>query len=175
MDAAILDIAGFENVNVLGKNDAWYQIGYDNGTAWIYGDFVDVVHEDLIPKVLPDPYEIIDYGMSFIGTPYVWGGNSLVYGVDCSGLTQQLFNTFDIEISRVSYNQANDGIPVEKSDLQAGDLVFFNTIGSNISHVGIYIDEDQFLHSDSTRGVMVETLSNPYYSRNYVKGVRILN
>ncbi len=98
--------------------------------------------------------------------------------MDCSGFTQQIFDTFDIELSRISYNQANDGLTVSKDELQMGDLVFFDTNGSNngrISHVGIYIDDNNFIHSDTTNGVSISDLNNSYYSQNYVKSVRILN
>ena len=134
--------------------------------------------ECIIPysKVLGE--EIVEYGKLFIGTPYVWGGNDIRNGVDCSGLTKKVFEGFDINISRLSYTQVNDGRKVSKSELRPGDLVFFDTSGKNngnISHVGIYAGNDLFLHADCTKGVTISSLSNAYYARNYVTGSRILS
>ncbi|ONI38039.1 glycoside hydrolase [Candidatus Epulonipiscium fishelsonii] len=175
LDAEIVKLLENDKIHILGRSDEWYKVQLDNTTGWIYQDYIQI-NED-IPHVVAKGNEIVEYGMDFIGTPYVWGGNNLQKGVDCSGFTQQLFDTFDFEISRVSYNQANDGNLVHKSELKSGDLVFFDTSGTNngnISHVGIYINEGQFLHADGTNGVMVSDLDNPYYSRNYVKSVRII-
>ncbi|MDY3368098.1 C40 family peptidase, partial [Zhenhengia yiwuensis] len=79
--------------------------------------------------------------------------------------------------SRVSYMQALDGKEVSKNELRTGDLIFFDTTGINngqISHVGIYMGDDKFIHSESTRGVTVSNLSSGYYTRNYVKAIRVL-
>lgn len=168
---------GETSLRVIGKHGDWYKVSTPERDAWVYKDYIEVARPDLIPyaKVLGE--EIIEYGMQFLGTPYVWGGNSLHEGVDCSGFTKEVFDYFDIQISRVSYMQANDGQTIPKSQLRCGDLVFFDTSGDNngdISHVGIYMGNDQFIHSDSTRGVSISKLTNPYYTRNYVKGVRLL-
>ncbi len=167
-----------QDVHILGQNDKWYRVSINDQEGWIAREFIKVEDESSIPysKVLGE--EIVDYGKHFIGTPYVWGGNDLKLGVDCSGLTQKIFKTFDIDISRVSYMQATDGTRVDKSELKPGDLIFFDTTGANngrISHVGIYAGDDQFLHADSTKGVTLSSLSNTYYTRNYVMSNRILS
>ncbi|WP_410496934.1 SH3 domain-containing C40 family peptidase [Cellulosilyticum sp. ST5] len=174
----VLMLANAQELHILGQNDKWYRVSVKGEEGWVSKDFVEVPDDSFIPysKVLGE--EIVDYGKLFIGTPYVWGGNDLRSGVDCSGLTQRVYAGFDIDISRVSYMQAKDGIPVTKSQLQPGDLVFFDTSGVNngrISHVGIYAGNGQFLHADSTRGVMLSRLSSNYYTRNYVMGSRILH
>lgn len=164
-------------VKVIGKTDDWYQVICDGQKGWIYADYLVVPRDDFIPYVGVQGEQIIGYGLEFIGTPYVWGGTDLDEGVDCSGFTQEVYGAFDVNISRVSYMQAEDGITVSKSNLECGDLVFFDTQGvndGNVSHVGIYMGEDRFLHSDGTHGVMVSDLNSAYYTRNYVKGVRVL-
>ena len=163
---------------ILGMNHDWYRIKVGNQEGWIEKKAIHVSNENLIPysKVLGE--EIVEYGKLFIGTPYVWGGNDLRKGVDCSGLTKKVFEGFDINISRLSYTQVNDGKEVEKSELRPGDLVFFDTNGVNtghISHVGIYAGDGLFLHADCTKGVTLSSLSNAYYERNYVTSSRILN
>lgn len=164
-------------IRVIGKNHEWYKVVTGEEEGWVYNQYVAVKHPDLIPYAKVKGEELIEYGLQFIGTPYVWGGNDLTDGVDCSGFTQQVFGAFDIDISRVSYMQATDGEEVSKNELRTGDLIFFDTTGINngtISHVGIYIGEDKFIHSESSRGVTVSRLSSNYYTRNYVKAIRVI-
>jgi len=167
-----------KEVRIIGQNKEWYQVKTQEGTGWIYKNYVKVTKPELIPYTKVAGEEIVDYGLQFIGTPYVWGGTDLNRGVDCSGFTQEVYKAFDVEISRVSYMQAKDGQTVDKKNLRTGDLVFFDTVGSNnggVSHVGIYMENSKFLHSDGTHGVMISDLNSPYYTRNYVKGIRVLN
>ena len=173
----VLKVVSDTEIKVLGQNDDWYRVNINGTNGWIHSDFVNKDDNEFIPytKILGE--EIVDYGKQFIGTPYIWGGEDLRVGVDCSGLTQKVYQGFDINISRVSYMQVDDGTPVDKKELQPGDLVFFDTTGNNsgqISHVGIFIKDDKFLHADSTNGVMISSLNSNYYTRNYVAGCRIL-
>ena len=69
--------------------------------------------------------------------------------------------------------QANIGTTVSKANLEKGDLVFFNTSGRGISHVGIYIDNNQIIHASTSRGVVKDSLSSGYYSNRFVKAVRL--
>ncbi len=92
--------------------------------------------------------EVVTYAKKFIGTPYVYGGNSLTSGVDCSGFTQQVFRNFNVKLERRSRDQyANNGVAIKKSDLKPGDLVFYGY--SNVTHVAIYIGNEQIIHSPS--------------------------
>lgn len=173
-----LKTADEDSIYVLGKNNGWYRVKIGTHEGWISRNELTLPEHAFIPysKVLGE--EIVSYGKRFIGTPYVWGGNDLKHGVDCSGLTKKVFEGFDINISRLSYTQVNDGKKVKKSELRPGDLVFFDTSGVNngqISHVGIYAGDGLFLHADCTKGVTLSKLSNAYYTRNYVTGSRILN
>ena len=166
-----------EDIYILGSNQEWYRVKVGDQEGWIAKNLIDSRTDAFVPysKVLGE--EVVEYGKQFIGTPYVWGGNDLKKGVDCSGLTQKVFAGFDINISRLSYMQADDGKLVDKEQLRPGDLVFFDTSGDNngrISHVGIYAGDGMFLHADCTKGVTLSSLSNSYYVRNYVTGTRIL-
>lgn len=167
-----------EELYILGQNEDWYRVKTSNQEGWIAKELIDISDEAFIPysKVLGE--EVVEYGKLFIGTPYVWGGNDLKKGVDCSGLTKKVYEGFEINISRLSYTQVKDGTEVDKSELRPGDLVFFDTTGINngkISHVGIYAGDNMFLHADSTKGVTLTSLSNTYYVRNYVTSSRILD
>lgn len=80
-------------------------------------------------------------------TPYVWGGNSLTKGVDCSGLVQQVYRQLGIEVPRTTYQQAKNGKPVAMNALRPGDLVFFNNLG----HVGIYMGNGKYVHAANSK------------------------
>ena len=71
--------------------------------------------------------DIADWAKQWTGTPYVWGGNSLSNGVDCSGLVQQIYKHFGVNVSRTTYSQIGEGKAVGMNELQAGDMVFFDT------------------------------------------------
>lgn len=176
-DSRIIETMGKEPIYILGSNQDWYRVRSGQEEGWIKKEFISISEEAFIPysKVIGE--EVVDYGKQFIGTPYVWGGNDLRHGVDCSGLTQQLYRDFDIRLSRVSYMQAGDGMQIPKSQLRPGDLVFFDTTGTNsgkISHVGIYVGDGKFLHADCTKGVTISNLSNSYYVKSYVTGSRVI-
>lgn len=167
-----------DKVYIIGQNNDWYKINLEGTVGWIDKEDVQLACKEYIPysKVLGE--EIVDYGKQFIGTPYVWGGNDLKRGVDCSGLTKGVYQTFDIHITRLASTQVEDGKIIDKKELRPGDLVFFDTTGQNtgkISHVGIYAGDNMFLHADGTRGVMLSRLDSPYYTRNYVTSSRIIN
>lgn len=111
---------------------------------------------------------IINSAEKYIGTPY--GGE-----FDCSGYVWKVFSENGIDLPRSSKAQYNHGESVEKADLQKGDLVFFNTSGSGISHVGIYIGNNKFIHSASSSGVSISKLNDPYYwGSRYVGAAKVL-
>ena len=118
--------------------------------------------------------EVVNYASKFLGKPYVYGATG-PNAFDCSGLTQYVYNKFGIGLSRTTYTQVEEGTKVKRSDLKAGDLVFFNTEGS-ISHVGIYIGDGEFIHAPRTgKPVMVSSLSDGYYSEKYATARRIFD
>lgn len=118
--------------------------------------------------------KIVAYSKQFIGTPYVWGGTNLKSGVDCSGLIYSVYKDFGITLSRSSSAMySNNGVAVEKKDLKAGDLVFFNTSGYGVSHVGMYVGNSQYIHSGNN-GVAIADLNSSYSARTYVGAKRIL-
>lgn len=111
---------------------------------------------------------------ALMGTPYKYGGTTL-RGFDCSGFTSYVFDGFGIELSRSSKTQALEGAWVDKSDLRPGDLVFFNTDGKSISHVGIYVGNGKFAHSATNKGVTINGLNESYYAKRYVTARRVLD
>lgn len=108
-----------------------------------------------------------------MGTPYKWAGTD-ENGFDCSGFTAYIFAQFNIELPHSSKAQNSKGYWIPKDDLRPGDLVFFNTDGSGISHVGIYIGDGKFAHSATNIGITTDSLDSKYYSKRYVSARRVL-
>jgi hypothetical protein len=112
--------------------------------------------------------------IELMNTPYRWGGTS-TSGIDCSAFVMTVYRyALGIELPRTSIMQSTVGEEVSREDLEFGDLVFFNTIGRRISHVGIYLGETMFAHSSSSGGVKVSSLSEDYYNARYVTARRII-
>lgn len=122
----------------------------------------------------PTASAIISTAKKYIGVPYLWGGTT-PSGFDCSGFVQFVFKAHGISLNRTCETQYKHGTYVSKSNLQPGDLVFFqNTYKAGISHVGIYIGNGQFIHASSSKGVVISNLSSSYYVSHYYGARRIL-
>jgi cell wall-associated NlpC family hydrolase len=105
--------------------------------------------------------------MSYRGMPYRWGGSQVETGIDCSGFTRYLYHKLGISLPHSARSQYEMGKPVQKADLIAGDLVFFNTDGP-ITHVGMYIGDGKFIHASNVRrGIKVDRLASRYYQTRY--------
>ncbi|WP_066290247.1 C40 family peptidase [Bacillus sp. FJAT-29937] len=114
---------------------------------------------------------LIEYSRNLIGIPYVYGGES-TSGFDCSGFLSYVYSHFGVNLPRISTDQYHAGKPVDKADLVPGDAVFFITVGNRVSHSGIYIGDNQFIHADSTRGIKISNLSTESYWKNRYAGAK---
>ncbi|MBD0259665.1 MAG: C40 family peptidase [Cytophagales bacterium] len=112
----------------------------------------------------------------WLGTPHRDGGTSK-HGTDCSYFVQRVYQeAYGIELNRNSLAMYEEDVrTIAKEDLREGDLVFFNTKGDGISHVGIYLRNNLFVHASTSRGVIVESLESPYFEKNYVASGRVRN
>lgn len=120
--------------------------------------------------------DLVKKAETALGVKYVWGGNSLTKGVDCSGLVQQVFASFGIALPRTTYNQIQVGASVPTNQLRPGDLVFFDTDPKTQGpdHVGIYIGGGKFIHAPRTgETVKISSLSDSYYMNRLMGSRRI--
>lgn len=107
------------------------------------------------------------------GTPYRIGGQSR-RGIDCSGFVQLTYRShLGVALPRTTGQQAAVGQPVQQSELTTGDLVFFRIDGKT-RHVGIYLEQNRFLHASKSSGVMISPLDSPYWQSAYWKSRRVL-
>ncbi|WP_407296608.1 C40 family peptidase [Stutzerimonas zhaodongensis] len=122
---------------------------------------------------------VVERGFTLVGTPYRYGGNSTKTGFDCSGFVSFLFRKeAGIELPRSTHEMINlDAPKIQRSDLEPGDVLFFNNRGrGRVSHAGIYIGDDQFIHSSSSRsgGVRVDSLDDKYWRSSFMQAKRVL-
>ena len=115
---------------------------------------------------------IVNYALQFVGNPYVWGGTSLTSGADCSGFTQSVMADNGISISRTAGQQSQGGTSVDLSEIQPGDLLFYEGSGDyGIGHVSMYIGNGQVVHaSNSTDGIIVSDINyrTPVSAKSYI-------
>ncbi len=112
--------------------------------------------------------ELLESVDEWYGVRYRTGGNTKS-GVDCSGFTVAVYAAvYGFALPRVSREQYRTSRKISTTELQEGDLVFFNTNGRGVSHVGVYLGNNKFIHASVSRGVMVSGLFEPYYIKRYV-------
>lgn len=119
--------------------------------------------------------KVVEKAKSYIGTPYRYGGNT-PNGIDCSGLVCNSFGAIGISMPRVSREQAEFFKEVKFSNLKAGDLLFFDTGGNYINHVGIVVSQSpnkvEFIHASTSKGVRIDNLLTNYWAIRFIKVTR---
>lgn len=110
---------------------------------------------------------------SWLGVRYTYGGNTQS-GVDCSGFVCNVFKSIDRKLPRTSRDQSLVGESVAVNEALPGDLVFFNTNGTGVSHVGMLINREEFVHASTARGVIVSALEEQYYRARIVSVRRVV-
>lgn len=107
------------------------------------------------------------------GVTYKYGGKDK-NGIDCSGLTSVLYlKVYKKTIPSSTKALVEEVKKIKQSDLKEGDLVFFNTNGKSISHVGVYLQNHKFVHASTKKGVMVSDMTEPYFIKTYVSSGRV--
>lgn len=124
---------------------------------------------DLQQSVGDHTVQLISTAMGFIGVPYRRGGTDASQGFDCSGFVRNVYAQVSGHIlPRIARDQAHATTKIDKRELQPGDLVFFNTMRRNFSHVGIYVGEGQFVHAPrSGTRVRVDDMNSSYWAKRF--------
>ena len=165
-------------VTVNGFEDGWYDVTCEYGTeGYIRSDFLDLTSS----SSSVGGSSIVDTAYQHLGTRYVYGG-AAPGGFDCSGFTMYVYSQFGYSLPHTATGQWQSGLGTRVysiSELQPGDLVFFNdpsrNAGKACSHAGIYIGNGQHIHASSSRsnGVIVSDLTSGYYNRYFVGGIHV--
>lgn len=163
-------------VTVNGLVDGWYDVTCEYGTeGYIRSDFLDLTESSSSNS------DIAATAKQYLGTGYVYGGAS-PRGFDCSGFTMYVYSQHGYSLPHSATSQWQSGLGARVysiSELQPGDLVFFNdpsrNAGRACSHAGIYTGDGQFIHSSSSRsgGVIVSSLTSGYYNTYFVGGIHV--
>ncbi len=155
----------------------WYKVSYGTDTGYVPAEYCQPVQYadyegTYATSTLAE--DIIAHSYSYLGTPYRYGGTSYS-GIDCSGFTMKVFAQFGIYLPHGASDQYALSTPVTTEERAPGDLVFFNTSGYGIGHVGIYLGGGQFIHASTSRGVIISSLYESYYARTYLFAGRIID
>ena len=180
-------------LTVTGIEGSWFAVSYNGVSGYVASQYVLICSPSTAdtsapetpeetPAETPDETpadnpaatvsgsEIVSLAQQYLGVPYVYGGSS-PSGFDCSGFTMYIFAQVGVKLPHGATSQLSYGASVSRSELQPGDLVFFQDYGAVASHVGIYIGGDQFIHASSSSGnsrcVTVSSLAESYYANHY--------
>lgn len=167
-------------ITVNGSSNGWYSVSYNGVSGYMSASYVSVrkgVTVDrsglTVDRNGNTGASLVEYAARFLGTPYVYGGTS-PSGFDCSGFVYYVYKQFGYTLNRTAAAQNSNGIWVARNNLKPGDIVLFNTSGG-ISHAGIYVGNDQFIHAVKPgTPVQYDSLSSSYYSTRYVSARRII-
>lgn len=175
--AALALVAADTPLRLLSEQDGWYEVQLPNGDmGWVREeDFRLPVRPTPVPEPETHGSDIVSEAMSFLGTRYVWGGETS-RGVDCSGFVYIVLGNHVPGLARLrSFDYFYMGARVDRANLQPGDLVFFSTYAPGPSHVGIYTGDGKFIHASSAaRSVTISSLDEPYYAARYLGARRLL-
>ena len=187
-------------MTVIGINSGWYKVKHDGKTGYVRSDFMDIISGHrassasssksstptttrVIPTApAPDPnvalgLQISEFAQEFVGYKYVYGKASPETGFDCSGFVTYIYKCFDISVTRTASGQYRDnGVHIQKHELFPGDLVFFSNNGNkSVTHVGIYIGDDEFVHASRPGiGVVISRMDSSYYDRGFFGAKRVI-
>jgi len=160
---------------VLGKENGWYKISFNNASGFVSGDYVTLGNGEVVASADSKGQQIVQTAKQHLGKPYVYGASG-PYAFDCSGFTSYIYKQYGYSLNRTSEGQALNGVAVSKDNLQAGDILLFTYRGMyGIGHVGIYIGDGKMIHAgNSSTGVIISEAFSGYYGARYVGARRIV-
>lgn len=167
---------------IIDKWGNWYKLKFQYGTVgWVRADLTTdnpkakIEGTNTVVASIPSSEKVENVLASanrMRGTRYIYGASSRS-ATDCSGFTLQVFRANGISLPRTAREQVYKGVAVSRNNLQAGDLVFFNTRGY-VSHVGIYTGNNKFIHASSGAGRVIESSLTGYYAARYITARRVI-
>lgn len=169
-------------VTVLSTSNGWSKVTYAGKTGYISADYLVTASSGtaITPSntaasvsISAKRQSVLTYAAQFLGVPYVYGG-STPSGFDCSGFTSYVFKNTVGSIPRVAQAQFDATTRVSKDNLLPGDLVFFGSSTSSISHVGIYVGNNQFIHAPNTGSVVKYDSITGSYATRYQGAGRVI-
>lgn len=162
------------SVDVLYKVNGFYKIMINGSAGFVSSQYIDCKYDAYVGKqplsnvgTIPvwtggtvtnssKGEKVVETAMKYLGNPYVYGGTSLTNGTDCSGFTQGVMKIHGITLPRTANEQSKVGTLITKANLQKGDLLFFGSSTSSITHCGIYIGNDKMIHaSTASTGIII--------------------
>lgn len=174
-------------VQLMGMDNGWFKVNYNGVEGYASSDYIltcldeNGTRRDRQSSVSSAGQAVVEYAKTFLGRPYVWGGNG-PKSFDCSGFTKYVYNYFGYSLNRTASGQLQNGVAINPTrgswaELQPGDLVFFynGRVSTPVSHVGIYVGDGVFIHaSTNTYAVQFDSLYSSYYSSTFRYARRIL-
>ena len=169
--AIVAEVDAGSEVVILERTGDWYKVNVGD-IGYVKASYVRTSSEVASGTVNSAPttdvtiskgQQAVDIAKQYIGVRYVYGGTT-PNGFDCSGFVQYVYRQMGVSINRVAADQANNGIYVEKENLQPGDLVFFKKPGRVIHHVGMYVGDGKYIHAPYTgRTICIEAMTRSDY------------
>ncbi|PKM51338.1 MAG: hypothetical protein CVV02_06960 [Firmicutes bacterium HGW-Firmicutes-7] len=164
-------LSQYNSVTILSSEGDWYKVEANDKTGYVFNTYIDTTTPSASTNDVRS--QVVAYAKQFLGNPYVYGGNSLTNGIDCSAFTQQILRKFGYSISRTSYTQINNGTRISANELLPGDLVFYGYSGV-VSHVGMYIGDGKIIHASSpSTGILISGMYTQG-KKPYIGSVRII-
>lgn len=167
--AVIGHLAKGSVINITQSYNGWYKISYSGGSGWVSGQYVRQGGKGQAVATLAQE----QYGIR-----YVFGAASPGAGFDCSGLTMYAYSKIGVTLPHSAAQQSQMGTWVARANLKPGDVVFFDTDGghNNVTHEGIYIGNNQFVHAQtgSVQKVNISSLDNSYWSSAFMTARRFV-
>lgn len=182
-ESGIVEVIGnSEKLEVIEQSNGWAKVMLDNTEGYVSTDYIAVSQELETARSLAQiqygmevselRVEMVEFAQQFVGRPYVYGGNSLTNGTDCSGFTYLIYQNFGISIPRTATTQYyfDGGTQISVSELLPGDLIIYGE--SSIEHVGMYIGNGMIVHASTERtGIKYSQM----HYRNIIGCVRMIN
>ena len=156
------------------NGNGWYCIDIPSGgTGFVSANYIDLSNGDST-ETGDKVEQLLTIAKKYVGVPYVYGASG-PRAFDCSGFTSYVFKQMGVSLPRSASAQSQTGVHISKSNLQAGDLVFFATGSSGrVSHVGIYMGDGKLIHAATGQGhVVINDFNSSYYQTRFKWGIRV--